>query len=340
MLSHDQLTIEIYGTIAIRAICYVLPALAFLGFDLLFPQLSKNIKARGQRQLPGQLNQRKLINAVGVALGNVALAILVQALLEYVVTNVFHLRSLVKVTSVVPLPWTIVTDLLKGLAIRGLASYAVHRYLQHTYDTPLKAWHHEWQHSITYPFSLIAAYDHPANYLLREWLPTFLPAYLFRWHVLTWDAFIVIVSLEELFIYSGYAVLPSTILLAGMARRTDAHFDAVRKGSDVGNFGHLGLLDFVLGTTCKREDDILDDFRSEAEKHAIQDRIESAVQAALREAKDPSSAKENGKVNARRPKSSSSKAQVKAQSDEGEQEESEAKGARRGGRRKLQMFGS
>jgi hypothetical protein len=32
VLSHDQLTIELYGTLAVRLLCFVLPAIGFLGF--------------------------------------------------------------------------------------------------------------------------------------------------------------------------------------------------------------------------------------------------------------------------------------------------------------------
>lgn len=281
VLSHDPLTIEIYGTVAVRLICFLIPALAFLAFDLALPRLSKNVKARGSTQLPGRLGRGKVVEVALVAVGNALLAVLVQAALEFLVTHGLHLRSMVKVTSSVPLPWTIVIELLKGFAVRGIASYLVHRYLFHTWNTTLKTWHLQWQHSVELPFSLIAAYDHPVNYLLRFWLPGFLPAYLFRWHVLTWHVFLVLTSLEELFVFSGYAVLPSTIVLAGMARRAEAHFDAARNSDRVGNFGQWGVMDFVLGTTCEDEDDIIDDLRSEASKHALQDRVEAAVAAAV-----------------------------------------------------------
>ena len=49
----------------------------------------------------------------------------------------------------------------------------------------------------------------------------------------------------------------------------------------VGNFGHLGLIDFLLGTVCKDEGNIVDDIKDEAEKHQLQERIDAAVHAAL-----------------------------------------------------------
>jgi hypothetical protein len=323
-------------------LCYLLPALAFLAFDLGLPDISKNVKARGKRQLPGNLSRQRLIRLATVAVGNVILAILVQAALEVVVTRILHLRSLIKVTTILPLPLTIVVDILKGLACRSALSYFVHRYLLHTFDSPLKSWHKQWQHSVTAPFSLLSSYDHPINYLLHSWLPTFLPAYLFRWHVLTWHAFLIITSLEELFVFSGYAVLPSSIILTGMARRSEAHFDSVQNRGQVGNYGHLGLLDFCLGTACKHEDDIIDDVKSEADKHRLQDRIDAAVQAALSKQHEmTNSSNSQGKLSFRKSKASGSHedANVRAADtddhDNNIQAEGTDSGPRRSGRRKL-----
>jgi len=279
--SHDPLTIEVGGTLLVRLFCFLLPALGFLAFDCAVPNLANGLKARGEKQLPSRLDRNKLLEVVSVGISNVLLSVALQAGLELLATQVFHLRSILKVTTIVPLPWTIAKDVAKGLVSRGILRYYVHRYLLHTYNTPLKTWHRSWQHSIRLPFSIIAAYDHPLNYLLSQWLPAFLPAYLFRYHVLSWHILLAIVSLEELFVYSGYAVLPSSIVMAGIARRTDAHFVAVKEEKQVGNFGQIGLLDFVYGTTCSEEVDVMDDLQSEAGKHHLQQRAEDAVQGAV-----------------------------------------------------------
>lgn len=280
VLSKDPLTIELYGTLAIRLLCFLLPGIGFLGFDYLLPNVSRKIKARGKEQLPGRLSRDRMLKVAGVAIGNVLLAILVQGILEVLFTRILRTKSLIKVTSAVPLPWSIAMDLLKGLLVRGIVHYSIHRFLLHTYDSILKTWHLNWQHSLDFPFSLVAAYDHPVNHLVSAWIPTILPAYLFRWHVLTWHLFLVLTSLEELFVFSGYSVLPSQIMLAGMARRTEAHFDSVKENGRVGNFGRLGLIDFLVGSTCQDEDDVLDDLQDEAEKHRVGDKIHDAVDSA------------------------------------------------------------
>lgn len=78
-------------------------------------------------------------------------------------------------------------------------------------------------------------------------------------------------SLEELFTYSGYNILPSTIMLKGMARRTDAHMMTQGKG----NYGPLGVLDWVNGTTVGG--DVMEDLQEEMEKHHVQERTGKAI---------------------------------------------------------------
>ena len=170
VLSHDQLTVELYGTLAVRLLCFLLPALGFLAFDCAAPSLSKGMKNRGEEQVPLRIGRNKLLEVVGVAVFNVLLSVALQAVIELLVTEVLHMKSILRVTSVVPLPWTILKDVAKGFAIRGILHYVVHRYLLHTWDSPLKTWHGRWQHSVQLPFSIVAAYDHPVNYLLAQWL--------------------------------------------------------------------------------------------------------------------------------------------------------------------------
>ncbi|KAK3696559.1 hypothetical protein LTR37_017901 [Vermiconidia calcicola] len=219
VLSHNQLTVELEGTLAVRLLCFVLPVLGFLGFDCALPSLSKGIKNRGSVQSPLLLGRRKLLGVIGISLLNVGLGIALQAIFELVFTEILHLKSILKVTTIVPLPWTIFKDVAKGFVIRGILVYAVNRFLMHT--------------------------------------------------------------LEDLCVFSGYAVLPSTIVLVGMARRTDEHFAVVSEEKTAGNFGRFGVLDVICGTTCQNEDDAMDDMQVEAEKHHIQERAQGGVNGAI-----------------------------------------------------------
>lgn len=280
VLSRGQLSIELYGTLLARLLCFLLPALAFLAFDCTVPGLSKNVKARGKEHSPLKHDRRVLFEIAGVATANVFLGVLLQVALEVLATRIFHLKSILRVTVSVDLPWNIIKDVARGYALRGILHYVVHRHALHAHEGPLKSWHLEWQHRVKVPFSLVAAYDHPANYLLAQWLPTFLPAYLFRFHVFTWCLFLGLCSLEELFVFSGYTALPSTIMLVGMAQRCDEHFVSVHEGPEVGNYGRLGVLDLVCSTGCRSGDDLADDLADEAEKHDVQSRTKNAVKGA------------------------------------------------------------
>ena len=90
-------------------------------------------------------------------------------------------------------------------------------------------------------------------------------------HILTYLFLIVIFSLEETFVYSGYNILPSTIMLRGMARRTDAHMMSEGEG----NFGPFGVLDWVHDTTLGK--DVVDDLKSEMEKHHVEEKAGNAI---------------------------------------------------------------
>lgn len=269
--SYDPLQVEVYGTTAARLLFFLLPGLMFLAFDLMVPSLSVSMKASGEKQLPSKLRQRKVGRVVAVATFNTLLGLFLQAAVEYVLTEVVHFRSLLRVSSFIPTPWKMAKDVLLALAARGILHYVIHRYILHASPrtSPLARWHLSWAHSLRYPFSLAAAYDHPVCYLLAHWVPVYVPGFMLRLHVLSWCVLVALSSLEQLFVYSGYDVLPSRILLAGMARRADAHY--ATKGA--GNFGHWGVMDFVCGTGCGGESDIVDDLEDEAESMNTKERI-------------------------------------------------------------------
>jgi hypothetical protein len=93
-------------------------------------------------------------------------------------------------------------------------------------------------------------------------------------HILTYLLLTVLFSLEETFVYSGYNILPSTIMLRGMARRTDAHMMSEGEG----NFGPLGVLDWFHDTTLGK--DVVDDLKLEMEKHGVEEKAGNAIDGA------------------------------------------------------------
>ncbi|KIV97030.1 hypothetical protein PV10_00834 [Exophiala mesophila] len=275
VLSHPPLRVEIIGTLAVRIFFYIIPSLFFVAFDVLLPSAAENFKALGDAALPFKDAKRKQVirhfRIIGWSLLNIILSVAVQGCVEILFTQVFLIRSALRVTTTLPLPFGILKDITKGYLVREILAYVFHRYLLHEQRNRLSHGHSTWYHSLSTPFPLSASYDHPASYLVRSFLPTYLPAVLFRFHLLTYIIYLTLVSVEETFAYSGYSTVPTNFILGGMARRTDTH---VLCGGE-GNYGPWGLIDWVMGSSVG--DDVVDDIMLEADKHDVPARVEKRV---------------------------------------------------------------
>lgn len=126
--------------------------------------------------------------------------------------------------------------------------YVIHRYVLHG-SSRVAARHTSWYHSLPTPYPLTAHYDHPVPYLMSRFAPTFVPAALFRFHLLTYLLYLVVISLEETFGYAGYKPMPMSFFIGGIARRIDLHLAS--KGS--GNFSPWGIMDWIFGSTVQED---------------------------------------------------------------------------------------
>lgn len=88
---------------------------------------------------------------------------------------------------------------------------------------------------------------------------------------MTYLLLVAFFSLEETFVYSGYDILPSTIMIRGMARRMDAHM--LSEGD--GNYGSIGVLDWCHGTTLGK--DVVEDLKAEIKKHNMEEKTGRAI---------------------------------------------------------------
>ncbi|KAI4198801.1 MAG: hypothetical protein LQ350_005042 [Teloschistes chrysophthalmus] len=283
ILSNSPLKIEIVGTLGIRVLFYLLPALGFLAFDAATPNLAVKLKEHGETALPRGEEQGgpkgRWWKVALISTANVLLGVAMQSCVELLFTRVLHIRSALKVTTTLPMPWGIAIDLIRGLFLREILSYVLHRYALHHADSPLTEYHMNWQHAITAPFAFVANYDHPLAYLVRVFLPTYLPALLFRFHLLTYHMYLAVVSLEETFAYSGYNVLPSGLILGGIARRQERHL----MGEGKGNYSCLGIVDFVAGTSLG--ENVVEDVREEAENNRVRERAKGRAKGVGRKQK-------------------------------------------------------
>ena len=103
---------------------------------------------------------------------------------------------------------------------------------------------------------------------------------LLRFHLLTYYVYLAVVSLEDLFAFSGYNVLPSGFILGGIARRQERH---LMGGGAKGNYGRLGLVDLCMGTSLGA--DVIDDLKDEAEKKEVGKKTRGKAKSAGRKAR-------------------------------------------------------
>lgn len=261
LLTHPPLQVELIGIVLVRILFYLLPSLTFLVFDGLLPSLAVALKAQGDLALPLRNNRKKQGQIIFWSIFNLALGVAIQAGLELLLTKVLLFRSSLSLSKRMPTPYHIIKSMAILLVARGSLQYIIHRFILHntrsSFTKIIARVHILWQHSVPAPYSLIAVYDHPVAYLFHHFLPFYIPAWLLHTHLLPFLFTLAIVSLEECVTYSGYAYIPSAIILPGMARRVDNHFLA--KGE--GNFAAFGLLDWISGTSVAN--DFADDMKAE-----------------------------------------------------------------------------
>lgn len=282
-LSHPPLRIELISIFAIRLIFWFLPSLLTLLLDLLVPSLAQQAKQIGASALPPR-NAATIGRILTISLGNMLLSIALEGVVSHGVA-IFTGRSVMPVTATPPLPWTILKHIVLLFLGREIVTYYVHRHLLHSesarvnrQNSPysfssfsssllkkLSTWHlAALPHARKAPpFSLLLFADHPAVSLLLRFIPIYVPALVLRPHLLTYLAFVALVTLEEMFTHSGYAIVPG-IVLGGMTRRTGTHYCNDGRG----NFGTWGLLDWAHGTSVGGQD-LVDDVKKEAEKHNL-----------------------------------------------------------------------
>jgi hypothetical protein len=274
ILSHPPLRVEFIGTLVVRLVFYIFPSLFFAGFDALLPSAAQSFKSKdlGKDAVPlVRANRRKTLRYlrfIGWSLLNVFIATVVQVLLEIIFTRILGMRSALRVVTAPPSPFSIVKHILFGYLLRDVFTYTVHRYILHEGNSQVAKWHESWYHALPSTYPLAATYDHPVPYLLHHFLPVYVPAMLMRFHMLTYIIYLTLISIEQTWTYSGYSSTPTNFVLGGIARRTDEH---LLDGGD-GNFGTLGLVDWVMGTSLGG--DVLEDMADEAESRDLQRRAE------------------------------------------------------------------
>lgn len=125
VLSHPPLRVELFGTVIVRLLFYIIPSLLFFLFDILTPSAALVLKAQGETGLPAGSRKGKIrmkeLKVAGWALFNLAFGFAVQAGIETVRTKMFGLRSALKVSMSLPMPGEIAKDLVRGALAREVS---------------------------------------------------------------------------------------------------------------------------------------------------------------------------------------------------------------------------
>ena len=128
VLSQPPLKVEIVGTLAVRVLFFLLPSILFLVFDSALPSLAVGIKRQGAPALPtrtGGVSGARRVSSrpqwyqvVALSIFNICLGVAIQAGVELFFTEVLHIRSALKVTTTLPMPWSIAKDIARSLLLR------------------------------------------------------------------------------------------------------------------------------------------------------------------------------------------------------------------------------
>jgi hypothetical protein len=104
--------------------------LIFLLFDIGVPSLSAELKSQGQLGIATKQKggKKKMWRVAGWSLANVVLTVGIQAAIEFVVTDIFRMRSLLQIKGSkwtlnhLPYPWTMIKHAVMGLLARNVSS--------------------------------------------------------------------------------------------------------------------------------------------------------------------------------------------------------------------------
>ncbi|KAG6052732.1 hypothetical protein E4U17_005479 [Claviceps sp. LM77 group G4] len=276
VFSHHPLEIHLSGLLVLRVIFWLIPSLVFLLFDIGVPSLAEGFKHGGRSSLPPR-NVRKLAKLLGLAVLNVFLWMAVEAIVTMAYTLVFK-KHIFKMSSTLPLPWTITKHCTFILVTREMLQYYLHRRVLHG-KSGLARKHVAYAHATSgAPYSLQVYTDHPISIFFHRFLPVFLPSILIRTHMLTYFFVIILTTIEETLAMSGYTFIPG-VVMSGITARTSIHY----AGRGSSNYGAVGVMDWAHGTSKGR--DVLKDAK-EVDKRNTHERSTRKVDVGSAAVKD------------------------------------------------------
>lgn len=132
--TYSPLQLELFAPFVLRVSLFIIPSLIFLLFDIGVPSLAVEFKSQGKWGIAS--NQRggsKTVKKVVMwSIANVLLTVAIQAAVEWLVTDVLRMRSLLLIKGSkwglnhLPNPWTMVKHAIIGLLARNVRLITVH----------------------------------------------------------------------------------------------------------------------------------------------------------------------------------------------------------------------
>ncbi|KAK6358759.1 hypothetical protein TWF730_008078 [Orbilia blumenaviensis] len=259
IMSHPPLRVELIATFFARFIFFLVPALIFTLFDNLLPSLAGKepyVKSASRKSVSVPTGRGKKKNlqisnanrgtlfAIFMSVGNIMLGIGVQAILEYIVVDVFGRPRLLRISSTFPYPWDMAKGAAYAMILREIMIYYPHRHIHQNPKSLLRSTH---VHRRPTTSSLNLTSTTPIDYLLLQFLPVYLPSIMLSFHLLTYVGFVAVTSLIDVICYSQYEYLPKAFFVGRIARRVRGHDESGGKGG----YGWLGLLDWLHGTELR-----------------------------------------------------------------------------------------
>jgi hypothetical protein len=131
--TYSPLQLEAFAPLFIRLTLYIFPSLVFLLFDIGVPSLSSEFKSQGRLGIATNQKggKRKMWRVAAWSLANVVLTVAIQAAVEFLVTDVLRMRSLLQIKGSkwtlnhLPYPWTMIKHGVMGLLARNVSLLAL-----------------------------------------------------------------------------------------------------------------------------------------------------------------------------------------------------------------------